>query len=255
MSSAPRNGSPRILILKTGSTFPTTRRRFGDFDRWFLDELQGSPASFHVRDVVSRRPEQLEEYDGVIVTGSPAAAYDREEWLEVLEATLRDAVERGQALLAVCFGAQALASALGGSVVPSPLGWEIGTVQVELETDAARDPLLGPSAPDPRFQATHRDLIEALPAEAVVLAGNAASPVQAFRVGDCAWGTQFHPEVTPGIVEDLIRARRRNLECSPGPDGPLGEAGYRELLGAVTPTPSGGAVLESFVGVAGSSRR
>jgi GMP synthase (glutamine-hydrolysing) len=255
MSSAVPNGSPRILILKTGSTFPTTRRRFGDFDRWFLDALQSSPASFHVCDVVSRRPQQLEEYDGVIVTGSPAAAYDREEWLEVLEATLRDTVERGQALLAVCFGAQVLASALGGSVVPSPLGWEIGTVQVELEADAARDPLLGPAAPDPRFQATHRDLIETLPAGAVVLAGNAASPVQAFRVGDCAWGTQFHPEVTPGIVEDLIRTRRNTLQRSTGPTGPLGETGYRELLGAVAPTPSGRTILESFVRLAGSSRR
>jgi GMP synthase (glutamine-hydrolysing) len=49
---------------------------------------------------------------------------------------------------------------------------------------------------------------------AVRLAGNAFEPTQAFRIGDCAWGVQFHPEfdaeVMRGYIDhmaDAVRAR------------------------------------------------
>jgi GMP synthase-like glutamine amidotransferase len=41
-----------------------------------------------------------------------------------------------------------------------------------------------------------------LPESGVVLAGNAACPVQAMRVGRHAWGIQFHVEMTPTTVAE-----------------------------------------------------
>ncbi len=47
----------------------------------------------------------------------------------------------------------------------------------------------------------HHDSFD-MPAEGVLLASSPACPHQAFRIGPCAWGVQFHPEMT----EEIIRA-------------------------------------------------
>ena len=46
----------------------------------------------------------------------------------------------------------------------------------------------------------HLDRIE-LPGDATVLAESSYCPVQAFRVGEAAWGFQFHLEVDRALVE------------------------------------------------------
>lgn len=45
----------------------------------------------------------------------------------------------------------------------------------------------------------HHDSFD-IPDGGVLLAYSAACPHQAFRVGDSAWGLQFHPEVTDEII-------------------------------------------------------
>jgi len=229
---------PRILVLKTGTTHAGTRRRYGDFDRWFLDALRGSGAHFDVRDVTAAPPPCLDRHDGVLVTGSPVGVYERPDWLDALENALREAAKSQRTpLLGVCFGAQALASALGGQVKRNPQGWEIGTIQVRRTPEGCADPLLGGDNEEAlTFQATHQDFIETLPDEALVLAGNDTSPVQAFRVGARVWGVQFHPEATPAILEDLIRERRELL-------GPA----YCSALEGLSPTPRGRELLMRFV--------
>jgi GMP synthase (glutamine-hydrolysing) len=225
-----------ILLLKTGTTFAGTRRRFGDFDRWFLDALRGSGACYHVHDATAAPVPSFSGYGGVLVTGSPASVYDGLDWLPALEEELRLAcAQQRTPVLAVCFGAQALASALGGRVGLNPRGWEIGTVEVE-RTAEGRDDLLLAGDGKVSFQATHQDHVEDLPDKAVILAGNEMSPVQAFRVGSQVWGVQFHPEGTPAIVEDLIRARRKLLGAS-----------YRACLESLHPSPFGRELLQRFV--------
>lgn len=245
-----RGDVPRLLILKTGSTFPRTRRRFGDFDRWFLDALRGAAASFEVRDVTAGDPPPAEGYHGVIVTGSPAAVYERAPWMIRFEDLLRRLAEsQSVPTLAVCFGAQALAASLGGKVERCPGGWEIGTVRVRRTAAGSGDRLLAGGSDEMEFQATHQDWIAALPPGAALLAGNDHSEVQAFRLGERVWGTQFHPEATPAILEDLIRARRRLLLAEAGEDG-AGEERVRGLLAGLAPTPAGGALLRRFVEIA-----
>jgi len=42
--------------------------------------------------------------------------------------------------------------------------------------------------------------VKRLPDDAVLLASSASYEVQAFRIGDVAWGLQFHIEATPEMV-------------------------------------------------------
>lgn len=140
-------------------------------------------------------PETLDGYAALIVMGGEQSAYDTEvSWFPRLESLLRKAVRYRVPTLAVCLGGQLLAQALGGSVESSEQGLEIGAKLVAKRDIAAEDPLFGPIPFAPDVIQYHSDEIAALPAGAVLLAASTHYPHQAFRVGDRAWGIQFHIE-------------------------------------------------------------
>jgi len=118
-------------------------------------------------------------------------------WLGGEIELLRDVLQAGVPALGICLGAQLLAAAAGAEVRRGGAP-EIGWFEVERGAEGARDPVLGRLPA--RFLAYewHSYAFE-LPAGAVELARSAVCP-QAYRLGDAAWGVQFHPEVTPGIV-------------------------------------------------------
>lgn len=139
-------------------------------------------------------PETLDGYAALIVLGGEQGAYDAVEWFRRLESLLRKAVRHRVPTLGICLGGQLLAQALGGRVEPSERGLEIGARLVAKRDIAAEDPLFGPLPFAPDVIQYHSDEITALPAGAVLLAASTHYPHQAFRVGDRAWGIQFHIE-------------------------------------------------------------
>jgi GMP synthase-like glutamine amidotransferase len=140
-------------------------------------------------------PETLDGYAALIVMGGEQSAYDTGvEWFPRLESLLRKAVRYHVPTLGVCLGGQLLAQALGGRVERSEQGLEIGAKLVAKRDIAAEDPLFGPIPFAPDVIQYHSDEISVLPAGAVLLAASTYYPHQAFRVGDRAWGIQFHIE-------------------------------------------------------------
>ena len=138
----------------------------------------------------------------LIVLGGPMGAYETIAHPHLLDEQhlLEDAVARGLPVLAICLGSQLLAAALGARVYPGP-DPEIGVGDVRLTAEGEADPLLGPAGP--KFQAMHwhGDTFD-LPPEAVHLASTRAYKHQAFRVGDRAWGLQFHVELDGGLARE-----------------------------------------------------
>ena len=138
----------------------------------------------------------------LVVLGGPMGAYETIAHPHLLDEQhlLEDAVARGLPVLAICLGSQLLAAALGARVYPGP-DPEIGVFDVRLTAEGSEDPLLGPAGP--KFQAMHwhGDTFE-LPPEAVHLASTRAYKHQAFRVGDRAWGLQFHVELDVGLARE-----------------------------------------------------
>jgi GMP synthase-like glutamine amidotransferase len=137
------------------------------------------------------------EGDALIVLGGPMGAYDDEAapWLPSVRQLMRSAIDDGVPTLGICLGAQLLAVAAGGKVEVGANGPEIGLA--EIEVTEADDLLSIGTMPVVQW---HYDAVTELPDTAVVLAANAAYPVQAFRVGEVAWGLQFHPEADAALV-------------------------------------------------------
>jgi GMP synthase-like glutamine amidotransferase len=146
----------------------------------------------------------LDEFDLMVVMGGPMDVWQQEKypWLIREKLAIRKwVVELGKPYLGICLGHQLLAVALGGHVdlMQRP---EVGLADVHLTPEGLRDPLL---AGFPSRVATfqwHGAEVSLLPQGAIVLAANAACPVQAFRWGSQAYGFQYHVEITPTTVSD-----------------------------------------------------
>jgi GMP synthase-like glutamine amidotransferase len=135
--------------------------------------------------------------DVLLLLGSEAAVYDpaRVEVVRAEQALVRSAVAQGTAVLAICYGAQLAASALGAGVRGVERG-EVGWFEV-----SSRDEALCPPGPWLQF---HSDVLD-VPEGARLLGSSPVGP-QGFALdrgvrgvgGVVAW--QFHPETTPGTL-------------------------------------------------------
>jgi GMP synthase (glutamine-hydrolysing) len=143
----------------------------------------------------------------LLVMGGPMGAYDDEDapWLPATRDLLREAVRSGVPVLGVCLGAQLLAGALGGRVRRAAEGPEIGPGLVAKRDVGAGDRLFAPVPFTPDVVHWHWDEIAGLPSGATLLASSPRYENQAFRVGETAWGLQFHVETTPEMVRTWAR--------------------------------------------------
>jgi GMP synthase-like glutamine amidotransferase len=188
-------------------------------------------------------PEQ-ETISALIVLGGAMGANDDHlhPFLVELKGLIRRVVAAGIPYLGICLGGQLLAAALGAKV--SSGQWEeIGVRTVSLTVAGSSDPLFrGLSGDFATFQWHHDSF--AIPAGGVLLATSAACPHQAFRVGSSAWGLQFHPEVTEGIIRDWCAWENRSPEQTAAVIAPF--AVNAEQYGAIARL-----LLNNFLGAAG----
>jgi GMP synthase-like glutamine amidotransferase len=130
-------------------------------------------------------------FDLIVTTGSVHSVYDHDRigsWIIREIDMLREAHDAGIATFGICFGAQALCVALGGTVErasASEIGW------IEVESD---DESIVPAGP---WFTWHDDRC-VLPSDVLEVARSPIAP-QAFRAGS-TMAVQFHPEVHRDLV-------------------------------------------------------
>jgi len=231
--------SKTFLIVKTGGTYAEYAAAHGDFEQWTARNMGLAPDQWTSVDV--RTGASLPEpggFAGVAVTGSHDMVTDDLPWIEPTARWIARAVAADVPVFGICFGHQLMAHALGGESGYHPDGPEIGTVPVTPTPAAADDPLFS-ALPTP-FPAhvTHSQTALRLPPGAALLARSAHDPHQAFRLGRCAWGVQFHPEFDEDITRVYTRAQADELRKM-GQDPAAVEADVR-------PTPEAAGLLTAF---------
>jgi len=200
---------PRTLILQHEEPTPP-----GHMTEWLAE--QGAEVEvFRIdekEDEVSPR-----DYDLIVSLGSEFAAFDDTIPFVQREVKLYEqAIESGVPILGLCFGGQMLARVLGSRLFraeQAEIGWlPIRTRDAELVSTG------------PWFQ-WHFDSFSAPPG-ADLIAETDLAP-QAFVSGRNL-GLQFHPEVTPEIMDEWVRAYPHELEAEGvDPQGLLAETRRR----------------------------
>jgi GMP synthase-like glutamine amidotransferase len=201
----------RVLFVQQDHVSPTgpVGDAFADHG-YEVMEFGVVPASrFHDPSVTVTFPDPL-SYDAIVPMGAAWSVYDRDRigtWIDDELAFLRRAHDAGVPVLGICFGGQALAAALGGQVIRAErpeVGWTL------IET--SRPDLIEPG---PWFQ-WHSDRW-VLP-DGIRALARTGTAEQAFTAGR-SLGVQFHPELTPQMLDGWLsnggRQQARALGLDP----------------------------------------
>jgi GMP synthase (glutamine-hydrolysing) len=137
----------------------------------------------------------LDSFAGVLTFGGSVNPDEDEEqpWLSEVREYVGEVLDQGVPYLGVCLGGQLLAQAAGGESSSETHPGEIGWRQLEVADEAGHDPLFGGLC-EGEYVFEHHTYGISAPPKATVLAITDGDD-QLFRVGEEAWGVQFHLEV------------------------------------------------------------
>lgn len=185
---------PRALIIQHEAATPP-----GLMTAWLAEQ---SAEVDTLRIDIDERLADPRKYDLIVSLGSEFAAFDDSiSWVPKEAFLFEDALDADVPILGLCFGGQMLARVLGARGYRSDRS-EIGWLPVR-----TKDPgLIGEG---PWFQ-WHFDTFEPPPGARIV-ADTDVGP-QAFLAGR-SLGLQFHPEVTPEIMEQWVRVYPHELKA------------------------------------------
>jgi len=222
---------PRLALLVCDIPIPEVVKEYGEypmiFDRLFRSSLPNGLADFVLDAYDVRNAKKYPQldlpdtYDGIIISGSSASAYEDVEWINELVSWVAEiATSRPHIkIIGICFGHQIIARALGGECVSNGGKWEVAITEVVL-TDLGQRIFGEPSL---NIQQMHRDHVPTVPSSFHLLGSTSISRNQGmvqFSDLDASptvvdrpipqihiLTLQGHPEFTAGVVKEVIKVR------------------------------------------------
>lgn len=153
----------------------------------------------------------LNKYSRLLVMGGPQSVYDTLPQYPSRDAeveSIRTFTQAQKPVLGICLGSQLVAYAFGGNVYPNMVNGkqlkETGFYKMQLTEQGKSDPLFRGFPEEFDVFHWHGDVFD-LPSETSLLATSEIVPNQAFVYGNSTYGVLFHVEVTPQMVEELVR--------------------------------------------------
>ncbi len=147
-------------------------------------------------------PQDFDGIEAVVCLGGPMNVYEEDTYpyLKAENIFIQRVITEEKPFLGICLGSQLLCKASGGQVSRSPQE-EIGWRTVRLTPDGEKDPLFENLPQDILVYQWHGDMFS-VPADASLLATGPNCPTQALRVGQNAYGLQFHIEITDKSIRE-----------------------------------------------------
>lgn len=196
----------KIAILETGVPPKELINLHGTYADMLARLLSASGASFEFQTFAVRNnefPKVLSLYDGWVVTGSAASAYDNLPWIEPLKELIREIWQLKAPLIGICFGHQIVAAALGGRVARFSEGWGCGVHQYE-----ALEPMVGGTGCSTvTLNAMHQDQVVEKPAAAEVIMRSGFCEYAGLLYGDSMVTLQPHPEFSRAFETEMLCLR------------------------------------------------
>jgi GMP synthase (glutamine-hydrolysing) len=210
----------------------------------FARSLPCTSSNIEVFDLLSGAPSTLalKRTDVVLIGGSGEHSVVRGgPWLSRALDTMTELYAKSRPTFASCWGFQAMAQALGGTVVTDRDRAEVGTAWVELTHDGEADPVFGPLGRRFRVPIGHEDVVTKIPESARLLASSDLVENQAFVFLDKPiYATQFHPELNRA---DLVARLTKYTEYLPL----TGHKSIKEFEDNTPETPESESILPRFL--------
>ncbi|KAK9829130.1 hypothetical protein WJX72_004054 [[Myrmecia] bisecta] len=213
--------------------------------------------------------DRVSQYQALFVTGSHCGANDDLDWIHNLEAWLHAFIAQPSQqtrLVALCFGSQLLAKALGGEVGHNPDGRFVLTVEHIQVTPAfeqkpyyrtvASSATQGSTSDEAaelrqagtlRLIESHGDQVLRLPDGAELLASSATAPHEVWAVGKRALALQGHPELS---IPDMLSKVHTDLTQNGRLSEAESEASEAALRGVNPDSHLVNDIINAFIGCA-----
>lgn len=229
----------KLYIIKTGTTFKDTAQQLGDFDRWIIDTIGKTNLDIAIIDIQKEEPlPNPDKCLGIIVSGSHAMVTQELPWSVKIEKWIPSIIENNIPFLGICYGHQLLAKSMQGTSDYHPNGLEMGTVTIALNEHTKNDAIFKNLPTHFDVHTIHSQTVLQLPTNAIALAFNTHDKHHAYRIGECAWGVQFHPEYNTSIMKSYIKEVCKKEKIS--------NDEFNRLCDGVKDTPYSAKILENF---------
>ncbi len=238
---------PKILIIRTGSTYKELKTRIGDFDAWIKGRIESPGVHWKSINIDRLEPQEVQNFDGVIITGAHKSLVSPYPFLNGARSLLHEILENGILTLGICFGHQLLNLLLSGEVITNPVGTEMGVVKIHFTIEGLIHPLFAGLNPvKTEVYSSHSDIVSRLGEGVTVLAWNEVTQFQACSYSNHVFSVQFHPEYNKEIMQHYIRRNWALLE-----DDHLRNPGQlpapRDLLARVKRLQKSDLILKNFL--------
>jgi len=164
---------------------------------------------YHVSE--NQFPQSIDDYQGVLVTGSPASVHDEFEWIQRLSNLVKLAHKKNKRIVASCFGHQLIAKTFGGEVGSNENGWLIGNYQLSItrEFDWMSD-----MAEQTGLYHFNQERVTRLPEDAISFADAEEYADFAYTLGDNILSVQGHPEQPLRAMNNFLDATVHQMETT-----------------------------------------
>ncbi len=198
----------KIAILQCDHVMERFQEDFGNYPQMITDLLNSVEDNLEIGvfDVQKGEyPQNINDWELFITTGSKASVNDNEEWIfDLIKFTKLLGVTKRK-LMGICFGHQIIALAKGGSVAESDKGWGIGIASNDIlvQTD-----WMDNEQHELKLIVSHKEQISQLPQGAMVVAESDFCPYFMVQWDDHFLSVQGHPEWNKLYSKTLMNDRR-----------------------------------------------